>query len=58
MGCFSNIHLQTEAQLLSLLPTLLCCSATDALKGEGLQEGVDWLQGRSQVKGVSDSVSV
>lgn len=25
--------------------TLLCYSATDALKGEGLQEGVDWLQG-------------
>lgn len=25
----------------------LCFSATDALKGEGLQEGVDWLQGKS-----------
>lgn len=24
---------------------LLFFSATDALKGEGLQEGVDWLQG-------------
>lgn len=35
------------------LTGLLCCSATDALKGEGLQEGVDWLQGRSKVKTVS-----
>lgn len=25
---------------------LMCFSATDALKGEGLQEGVDWLQGQ------------
>ena len=24
------------------------CSASDAIKGEGLQEGVDWLQGTSQ----------
>lgn len=24
----------------------VCFSATDALKGEGLQEGVDWLQGK------------
>lgn len=24
----------------------ICFSATDALKGEGLQEGVDWLQGK------------
>lgn len=24
----------------------VCFSATDALKGEGLHEGVDWLQGK------------
>lgn len=29
----------------------MCCfSATDALKGEGLQEGVDWLQGMMRVQ--------
>lgn len=28
---------------------LICFSATDALKGEGLQEGVDWLQGMMRV---------
>ena len=27
----------------------ICFSATDALKGEGLQEGVDWLQGMMRV---------
>lgn len=27
----------------------MCFSATDALKGEGLQEGVDWLQGMMRV---------
>lgn len=32
------------------LTSLMCCSATDALKGEGLQEGVDWLQGTINVR--------
>lgn len=27
----------------------MCFSATDALKGEGLQEGVNWLQGMLRV---------
>lgn len=35
----------------------MCFSATDALKGEGLQEGVDWLQGEETVH-MNESESV
>lgn len=34
----------------TFLTTLMRYSATDALKGEGLQDGVDWLQGTIEVR--------
>lgn len=42
--------------LVSVRCVIPCFSATDALKGEGLQEGVDWLQGTTT--DVHDSESV
>lgn len=43
-GCWSPDKPDT------FLKNLMCYSATDALKGEGLQEGVDWLQGMIKVR--------
>lgn len=44
-GCCSHDKPDTFLSTLSV-----CYSATDALKGEGLQEGVDWLQGTIKVR--------